>query len=69
MPEPDAAFRRLLEVLDRLRIPFYVAGSVASSNYGVIRATNDVDLIGRIEPRTSYRWWQNWEKSSMPTPI
>ena len=51
MYDLDVAFRLLVEALDRLQIPFYVVGSVASSAYGVIRTTNDVDLIAGIEPR------------------
>ena len=49
MASPDAAFRRLVEVLDSLQIPFFVVGSVASSIYGVARATMDIDLIAGVE--------------------
>lgn len=35
---PDA-FSRLLEVLDRLEIPYEVGGSVASSSHGIPRTT------------------------------
>jgi hypothetical protein len=51
MASPNAAFRRLVEVLDRLKIPFFVGGSVASSTYGVARATRDVDLVAGVEAR------------------
>jgi hypothetical protein len=36
---------RLLEVLDRLEIPFLIGGSVASGSYGLPRQTNDIDVI------------------------
>ena len=38
MPRPAEAFHQLLEVLDRMEIPYYVGGSVASS-------AQDVDLV------------------------
>ena len=41
---PDG-FRRLLAVIDRLEIPYFVGGSVASSTYGFARYTQDVDLV------------------------
>jgi hypothetical protein len=51
MASPTAAFRQLVEVLDRLKIPFFVGGSLASSTYGVARATRDVDLVAGVESR------------------
>ena len=50
MTNPNAAFRRLVEVLGGLKIPFFVGGSVASSTHGVARATMDVDLVAGVEP-------------------
>lgn len=43
-----AALRRVTETLDRLGIGYYVGGSIASSLYGVPRATNDADLVAAI---------------------
>lgn len=37
-------------VLDRLGIPYYIAGSVASSLYGAVRTTHDIDVIADIRP-------------------
>jgi len=45
MSSPAAAFFRLLEVLDRMEIPYLVGGSVASSAHGVPRTTLDIDLV------------------------
>jgi hypothetical protein len=39
-----------LQALDRLQIPYYVGGSVASSYYGSWRRTQDVDVILDIRP-------------------
>jgi hypothetical protein len=44
---PDG-FRRLLGVLGRLEIRYFVGGSVASSTYGFARYTQDVDLVVAI---------------------
>jgi hypothetical protein len=50
MSTPAAAFARLLEVLDRMEIPYLVGGSVASSAHGVPRTTLDVDLVVDLRP-------------------
>lgn len=50
MSSPSAAFRRLLEVLRRLDIPYCVVGSVASSVYGMPRTTMAVDLVADLRP-------------------
>jgi len=50
MPRPDEAFHRLLQVLDRMEIPYYVGGSVASSSHGIPRTTMDVDLVVDLLP-------------------
>ncbi|MBV8731643.1 MAG: hypothetical protein JO336_17690 [Acidobacteriia bacterium] len=48
MHSPAAAFRRILEVLDRLEIPYFVTGSVASSVYGIPRTTRDIDIVAAV---------------------
>jgi hypothetical protein len=41
-------FKRILEVLDLLEIPYQLVGSLASSIYGIPRATMDVDLVADL---------------------
>ena len=50
MASPNSAFRRLAEAFEKLKIPFYVVGSVASSVHGTCRATMDVDLVADVQP-------------------
>ena len=38
------------ETLDRLGIPYIVGGSLASIIYGMVRYTNDADLVADIKP-------------------
>jgi hypothetical protein len=38
------------EVLERLNIPYYLGGSLASIVYGMVRTTNDADLIADFRP-------------------
>jgi hypothetical protein len=45
MTSPAEAFEKLLAVLDRIEIPYFVGGSVAGSSYGLPRTTMDVDLV------------------------
>jgi hypothetical protein len=41
---------KVLEVFEKLNIPYYIGGSLASSAFGVPRATLDVDLVADIRP-------------------
>jgi len=50
MSAPASAFARLLALLDRMKIPYLVGGSVASSAHGVPRTTLDVDLVVDLRP-------------------
>jgi hypothetical protein len=48
MVESETGLRRLVDVLNRLGIPFFIGGSLASSIHGVPRATMDVDLVADL---------------------
>jgi hypothetical protein len=39
---------RLLEVFDRLEIPYMIGGSGASSVHGLVRTTGDVDIVANF---------------------
>jgi len=43
-----AAVTPVVEELERLGVRYYVGGSAASSNYGIARATLDVDLVADL---------------------
>ena len=45
---PRSVFLRVLEVFDRLEIPYMVVGSGAVAIYGQPRMTRDVDLVVRM---------------------
>jgi hypothetical protein len=45
-----AAVIPVVDALERLDVPYYVGGSVVSSNYGVARSTLDVDLVADLSP-------------------
>lgn len=42
--------RPLIEVLNRLRIPYLVGGSVAVMAHGIVRSTQDVDFLANLLP-------------------
>jgi hypothetical protein len=50
MSKPDiiAAIEPVIRAFDNLGILYYVGGSVASSAYGIARATMDVDVISNL---------------------
>jgi len=51
MKKPDIiiALDMVIGCFEKLGIAYYIAGSVASSAYGIARATMDVDLVANIE--------------------
>ena len=51
MKTPDilAAVTPVIEAFEQLSIPYYIGGSVASSIYGMARATIDVDIVADIQ--------------------
>ncbi len=50
MKKPDllAALKPVIDAFDRLPIPYYIGGSIASSAYGMPRATMDADIIADL---------------------
>jgi hypothetical protein len=51
MQTPDilSALKPVIQSFEELDIPYYIGGSVASSVYGMARATLDVDIIADIK--------------------
>ena len=51
MKTPDIlnALQPIVCVFEKLSIPYYVAGSVASSMYGLARATLDIDIVADVK--------------------
>ena len=43
------ALSRIVGCFDKLGIAYYIGGSIASSAYGMARATMDVDLVANVE--------------------
>ncbi len=53
MKKPDiiVALDMVIGCFETLGIAYYIGGSVASSAYGIARATMDVDLVAKVEIR------------------
>lgn len=51
MKPPDIieVILKVTKIFEKLNIPYYVGGSLASSAFGVARATMDVDIVADIE--------------------
>lgn len=51
MKTPDIlqAIQPVISAFDKLSIPYYISGSIASSVYGIARATMDVDIVADIK--------------------
>lgn len=49
MMSPAQGFKRVLDVLNQLDVPYMIAGSLASCIHGIPRSTRDVDIVAAIE--------------------
>ena len=50
---PGEGLLRLLEVFNRLEIPYMIGGSGASSVHGLVRTTGDIDIVAKIVPENA----------------
>jgi len=53
LPDPLAVALLVGRLLEKLRVPYLVGGSLASSFHGEPRSTNDVDLVADLDPATA----------------
>lgn len=51
MKSPDIlyALQPVIDVFEKISIPYYIGGSVASSLYGIARTTLDIDIVADIQ--------------------
>ena len=49
LSDPLIVITRLAQIFDQLEIQYVVGGSIASSMYGIPRATQDVDLMANVK--------------------
>jgi hypothetical protein len=50
LPEPIAVTVKVTLVLERLGIPYLIGGSLASTLYGMVRTTQDSDIVADMRP-------------------
>ena len=46
--DPASVITAVVSALDRLGIPYYLGGSIASGTHGVYRATSDVNIVADL---------------------
>jgi hypothetical protein len=56
IPEPLRVTLAVAKALERMGIPYFVGGSLASSAHGVARATLDANIVAKLEPRLAGRF-------------
>lgn len=49
-PDPVTITLRVTQVLDSLGAPYFISGSLASSFHGMVRTTQDADIIAELHP-------------------
>lgn len=47
--EINQAVKLFVKTLEKLNVPYYIGGSIASSVYGISRATMDIDLVSELK--------------------
>ncbi len=50
LPEPIAVTLKVTQVLEKLNIPYLISGSLASTLYGMVRTTQDSDIVAEMRP-------------------
>ena len=50
-PEPIRATLLVIDALEALDVPYVIGGSMASSVHGVVRSTNDSDILADLKSR------------------
>jgi hypothetical protein len=46
--EPIEVTIRVTQVLEKLNIPYFIGGSLASTLYGMVRTTQDSDIVAEM---------------------
>ncbi len=49
LPEPIAVTVKVTALFEKLGIPYLIGGSLASAIYGLVRTTQDSDIVARLE--------------------
>jgi hypothetical protein len=49
LPEAINVLMRIVDVFERLHIPYFIGGSMASAIHGVARSTLDADMVAEID--------------------
>ncbi len=47
--EPIEVTIRVTQVLEKLNIPYFIGGSLASTLYGMVRTTQDSDIVAEMQ--------------------
>jgi hypothetical protein len=50
LPEPIAVTAKVTSVLEKLNVPYFIGGSLASTIYGMVRTTQDSDIVAELHP-------------------
>ena len=54
--EPVEVTLRVTSVLEKLGVPYLIGGSLASTLYGMVRTTQDSDVIGELDLGYLRKW-------------
>jgi hypothetical protein len=50
LPEPIAVTTKVTSTLEKLNVPYFIGGSLASTLYGMVRTTQDSDIVAKLRP-------------------
>ena len=61
--EPIEVTLKVTGVLEALGVPYLIGGSLASTLYGMVRSTQDSDVIAEMQPEHIRPSWQHYKTS------
>ena len=53
--EPIEVTLKVTAIFEKLSIPYLIGGSLASTLYGMVRTTQDADIVAEMRPNISNR--------------
>lgn len=68
MNDLSVALSAVVEGLDRLRIDYFVVGSMAAASWGVVRSTRDIDLVAIIDSESVGRFLEGLDTETLYVP-
>jgi len=55
-PDPIQVALRVTSIFEEMGVPYFITGSIASTLHGMVRTTQDVDIVAKLSPNQVERF-------------